>query len=122
MEQNDKRLEDKVDEIKLQLTRLIALHEKDGEQAKAIFGKVETIETEMDKQRGALSLVKWFGGFALTGTLSFCVWIVQGSVNTNDRMGDTNQKVALLESRLSRNEADLNAITNDMKGYYDVSK
>jgi len=77
--------------------------------------KIERLDAASQKSEGAITFLKFFGGFAITGILTFCTWIVSSHSTTQQRLAESNQKIAILESKLIRLDTDIAAITHAKK-------
>lgn len=103
----------------IQLKTIIEQHTKKSFEDSE---KLRTIEQKINKFEGAISVTNRIVT-ALGGSMvAFCVWIVTSNYGAQQRISDTNGRISVLESRLSRNEVDVKAISNDIKGYYDAGK
>ena len=63
--------------------------------------KIERLEAGAQRSNGAIALLKVFGGVALTSIITFCTWIESTNQAMHQRLSDTNQKVAVIESKIA---------------------
>lgn len=78
--------------------------------------KIERLDAASQKSEGAITFLKFFGGFAITGILTFCTWIVSSHSTTQQRLAESNQKIAILESKLIRLDTDISLINKSNFG------
>ncbi|MEI1744300.1 hypothetical protein V8P95_07495 [Acinetobacter baumannii] len=102
------RLEKKVDDIRQEvkslsesLIQIKTINEHQKAQSEENARKIEKLESGAQKTEGAITFLKFFGGFALTGMITFCTWIVSNNQAMHQRISDTNQKVAVIESKIA---------------------
>lgn len=85
-------------ETVLRLTVVNEQHKSlSGENAK----KIDRLEDDSQQAKGAINLLKVFGSVAIGSMITFCTWIVSTNQGTQQRISDTNQKVAVIESKMA---------------------
>ncbi|ETR94514.1 hypothetical protein [Acinetobacter lactucae] len=102
------RLEKKVDDIRQEvklvsegLVQIKTINEHQKAQSEENARKIEKLESGAQKTEGAITFLKFFGGFAIAGMITFCTWIVSNNQAMHQRISDTNQKVAVIESKIA---------------------
>lgn len=117
----NRRLEEKLDAISTdvkQLSRevlvLTTINDSQKQAAETNSKKLEVVESDVQVAKGAISFVRWFvsivGGLLTTSFVSFGVWIVSTNTATQQRISDSNQRVAVMETQLARIDADVKSM------------
>lgn len=117
----NRRLEEKLDVISTdvkQLSRevlvLATINDSQKQAAETNSKKLEVVESDVQVAKGAISFMRWFvsivGGVLATSFVSFGVWIVSTNTATQQRISDSNQRVAVMETQVSRIDADVKSM------------
>lgn len=117
----NRRLEEKLDAISTdvkQLSRevlvLTTINDSQKQAAETNSKKLEVVESDVQVAKGAISFMRWFvsivGGLLATSFVSFGVWIVSTNTATQQRISDSNQRVAVMETQLARIDADVKSM------------
>lgn len=102
------RIERKLDsvqqEVKLlseTVLRLTVINEQHKSLSDENAKKIERMEGDMQQAKGAINLLKVVSGVAVASMITFCTWIVSNNQAMHQRISDTNQKVAVIESKIA---------------------
>lgn len=102
------RIERKLDsvqqEVKLlseTVLRLTVINEQHKSLSDENAKKIERMESDMQQAKGAINLLKVVSGVAVASMITFCTWLVSTNQVTQQRISDTNQKVAVIESKIA---------------------
>lgn len=102
------RIERKLDsvqqEVKLlseTVLRLTVINEQHKSLSDENAKKIERMEADMQQAKGAINLLKVVSGVAVASMITFCTWLVSTNQVTQQRISDTNQKVAVIESKIA---------------------
>lgn len=117
----NRRLEEKLDVISTdvkQLSRevlvLATINDSQKQAAETNSKKLEVVESDVQVAKGAISFMRWFvsivGGVLATSFVSFGVWIVSTNTATQQRISDSNQRVAVMETQVARIDADVKSM------------
>lgn len=117
----NRRLEEKLDLVLLdvkQLSRevlvLTTINESQKHVAENVAKKLEVVESDVQFTKGAIGLLKIIlgigGGALITSFVSFGVWIVSTNTATQQRIADSNQRVAVIETQLTRIDTDIKSM------------
>lgn len=117
----NRRLEGKLDVISTdvkQLSRevlvLTTINDSQKQAAEINSKKLEVIDSDVHAAKGAISFMRWFvtiiGGLLTTSFVSFGVWIVSTNTATQQRISDSNQRVAVMETQVARIDADVRSM------------
>lgn len=117
----NRRLEEKLDVISTdvkQLSRevlvLATINDSQKQAAETNGKKLEAVESDVQVAKGAISFMRWFvsivGGVLATSFVSFGVWIVSTNTATQQRISDSNQRVAVMETQVARIDADVKSM------------
>lgn len=117
----NRRLEEKLDVISTdvkQLSRevlvLATINDSQKQAAETNGRKLEVVESDVQVAKGAISFMRWFvsivGGLLATSFVSFGVWIVSTNTATQQRISDSNQRVAVMETQVARIDADVKSM------------
>lgn len=117
----NRRLEEKLDAISTdvkQLSRevlvLTTINDSQKQAAEINSKKLEVIDSDVQVAKGAISFMRWFvsivGGLLTTSFVSFGAWIVSTNTATQQRISDSNQRVAVMETQVARIDADVKSM------------
>lgn len=117
----NRRLEEKLDAISTdvkQLSRevlvLTTINDSQKQAAETNSKKLEVVESDVQVAKGAISFMRWFvsivGGLLTTSFVSFGVWIVSTNTATQQRISDSNQRVAVMETQVARIDTDVKSM------------
>ncbi|MEI1709685.1 hypothetical protein V8P92_01925 [Acinetobacter baumannii] len=102
------RIERKLDSVQQEVKtlsetvlKLTVINEQHKSLSEENAKKIEKLESNAQKSEGAIALLKVFGGVAITGIITFSTWIVSTNQAMQQRISDTNQKVAVIESKIA---------------------
>lgn len=111
------RLEKKIDSLHIQMqdmnNAIIRLSERnESHQSAASINRrdIDTLQTDMNLAKGGLNFAKLIGSTALLSVIGFGSWVVTTQSNTQLRIAESNQKIAILESKLIRLDTDVATI------------
>ncbi|MGQ0880323.1 hypothetical protein ACT40H_06285 [Acinetobacter baumannii] len=71
---------------------------------------IDALQAEMNQAKGGLNFAKLIAGTALASIVGFGTWTVQNFANTQQRLAESNQKTAILESKLIRLDTDISLV------------
>ncbi len=83
------------------MLRLTVINEQHKSLSDENAKKIERLEGDMQQAKGAINLLKAVSGVAVASMITFCTWIVSTNQGTQQRISDTNQKVAVIESKMA---------------------
>ncbi|MEC6393345.1 hypothetical protein VXS72_15610 [Acinetobacter pittii] len=116
------RVEKKIDHMQQQMSemnnvliRLTERNEAYQSQAGANRRDIDSLQTEVNQAKGGLNFAKLISGTALAAIIGFGTWTVQSLANLQQRQSDSNQRIAIIESKLIRLDTDIAAITHAKK-------
>ncbi|MEQ1203041.1 hypothetical protein ABLT98_04235 [Acinetobacter baumannii] len=115
----EKKLDSVQQEVKLlseTVLRSTLMYEQHKSLSEDNAKKIERLDAAAQKSEGAITFLKFFGGFAITGILTFSTWIVSSHSTTQQRLAESNQKIAILESKLIRLDTDISLVNKSNFG------
>lgn len=75
--------------------------------------EIDLLKADSQTAKGAISLFKIIGAITGGSIIAFFTWIVSSGTDTQQRISDTNQKVAILESKLVRLDTDISVLRGE---------
>ena len=74
--------------------------------------KIDALEQDVRKASGAVSLLNKISMICGGSVIAFCTWLVSSHTSIQQRLADTNQKVAILEAKSIRLDTDVAALSS----------
>lgn len=112
------RLEKKIDQMQIQvnemskfLIHLSAHNEAYQSQASTNRKDIDVLQSEMNQAKGGLNFAKLISGTALAAIIGFGTWTVQSLASIQQRISDSNQRIAIVESKLIRLDTDISVLS-----------
>ena len=113
------RLEKKIDSLSEnvknlseQVVRLTETNNHQKSLGEENSRKIDALEQDVRKASGAVSLLNKISMICGGSVIAFCTWLVSSHTSTQQRLADTNQKVAILEAKSIRLDTDVAALSN----------
>lgn len=92
----------KMDSLSSEVVRLRVTNETHKEVSIKNSEDIETLKADVQAAKGGLGILRLLITIFGSSIIGFTAWLVISYISTQTQISDTNQKVALLESAISR--------------------
>ena len=96
----------KMDSLNAEVVRLRVINETHKEVSIKNSEDIETLKADVQVAKGGLGILRLLITLCGSSVIGFTTWLVISYTSTQTQISDTNQKVALLESAMSRYASD----------------